>query len=310
VRSIRDSAAGGLENVRIGFVGLGRMGAPMCVNLVQAGCRVGATDIRPEASSAAGGARWFSTTAELAAAVDVLITMLPGPQEVVTAMVGTGGALAALPSGSVWIDMTSNSPAVVAPVREQALARGVEVLEAPVGGGPPAAGARTLQLFAGGDAEVFQRCRPVLEILGDPRRIVRVGGHDAGYTAKLLVNLLWFGQAVATAEALLLGQRAGIDLSTLRQVLGNSAAGSEFIRRDLDALFAGDYLETFGLDRSCEELTAVTTLAHEREVPFALSDLVHSTYQRALARYGPVDGELSAVALLEEETGLRLRDRR
>jgi 3-hydroxyisobutyrate dehydrogenase len=299
----------GLENVRIGLVGLGRMGAPMCANLARAGCRVGATDIRPEASSAAGGAHWFSTAAELAAAVDVLITVLPGPQEVVAAMVGVGGALEALPSGSVWIDMTSNSPAVVAPVREQALVRGVAVLEAPVGGGPTAARDGTLQFFAGGDAEVFERCRPILEILGDPRRIVRVGGHGAGYTAKLLVNLLWFGQAVATAEALLLGRRAGIDLSRLRQVLGSSAAGSEFIRRDLDALFAGDYLKTFGLDRICEELEAVTGLAHELDVPFALSDLVNDTYGRALARYGPVDGELSAVALLEEETGLRLRDR-
>jgi 3-hydroxyisobutyrate dehydrogenase len=276
----------------------------MCANLVRAGCRVSATDIRADAPT--GGARRVEATAELAAGVDVLITMLPGPQEVVTVM---EGALAALPSGAVWIDMTSNSPAVVAPVREQVLAGGVEVLEAPVGGGPTAAEAGTLQLFAGGDPEVFERCRPILEILGDPARIVRVGGHGAGYTAKLLVNLLWFGQAGATAEALLLGRSAGIDLHTLRQVLGESAASSDFIRRDLDALFAGDYLETFGLDRGCEELAAVTALAHELDVPFSLSDLVHQTYQRALARYGPVDGELSAVALLEEETGLRLRDR-
>jgi 3-hydroxyisobutyrate dehydrogenase len=290
------------RDVRLGFVGLGRMGAPMCANLVRAGCRVTATDLRPDAPT--GGARRAGTTAELAAETDVLITMLPGPPEVVTVM---EEALAALPSGAVWIDMTSNSPAVVAPVRERALAGGVEVLEAPVGGGPPAAEAGTLQLFAGGDPALFERCRPILEILGDPARIVRVGGHDAGYTAKLLVNLLWFGQAVATAEALLLGRRAGLDLGTLRQVLGDSAASSDFIRRDLDALFAGDYLETFGPDRSCEELAAVTALAHDLDVPFALSDLVHQTYRRALARYGAVQGELSAVALLEEETGLHLR---
>ena len=310
MRSIRDSAARGLESARIGFVGLGRMGAPMCANLVRAGFQVGATDIRPEASSSTGGAGWFSTAAELAPGVDALITMLPGPQEVVAAMTGPDGALTALPRGSVWIDMTSNSPATVAPVRERALARGVEVLEAPVGGGPPAASAGTLQLFVGGDTEVFRRCRPILDVLGDPQRTVRIGGHGAGYIAKLLVNLLWFGQAVATAEALLLGGRAGIDLTTLRRVLGTSAASSQFIRRDLDALFAGDYLETFGLDRSCAELTAVTGLARDLDVPFALSGLVHDTYQRALARYGPVDGELSAVALLEEETGLRLRDER
>ncbi|GLY85838.1 NAD(P)-dependent oxidoreductase [Actinoallomurus iriomotensis] len=209
--------------------------------------------------------------------------------------------------GAVWIDMTSNDPAATTPVRERVLARGADVLEAPVGGGVEAARTGTLRIFAGGEEAVFARCRPILEILADPAQIVRVGGHGAGHTAKLLVNLLWFGQAVATAEALLLGASAGLDLGTLRRVLAGSAAGSEFIRRDLTALFAGDYLTSFGLDRCLEELTAVTGLARAHGVPFALSDLVEDTYRRALDRFGPVDGELLAVALLEERAGRRLR---
>ncbi|MCW2898966.1 MAG: NAD(P)-dependent oxidoreductase [Streptosporangiaceae bacterium] len=308
--AVRGTEGHGPHTPRIGFVGLGRMGLPMCANLVKAGYQVVAGDIRPECEDAAVacGARWSPATADIACAADVLITMLPGPQEVGKAMLGAG-AVDALPEGATWIDMTSNSPAVAEPIRERARARGVEVLEAPVGGGIRAARDGTLQLFVGGDAEVFNRHRSLLEVLGDPERIVRVGGHGAGYTTKLLVNLLWFGQALATAEALLLGRRAGIDLGTLQQTLGDSAAGSEFIRRDLDALFAGDYLESFGLDRVCEELTTVAALAREHKVPFGLSDLVERTYQRALARYGAADGELLAVALLEEEAGVRLRYR-
>jgi 3-hydroxyisobutyrate dehydrogenase-like beta-hydroxyacid dehydrogenase len=96
--------------------------------------------------------------------------------------------------------MTSNSPAAARPVRERAMKQGVEVLEAPAGGGIAAAREGTLQLFVGGEPSVVERHRAVLEVLGDPGRIVHVGGHGTGYTVKLLVNLLWFGQAVATAE--------------------------------------------------------------------------------------------------------------
>jgi 3-hydroxyisobutyrate dehydrogenase len=174
-----------------------------------------------------------------------------------------------------------------------------------MGGGVAAARDRTLQLFVGGDEEVLSGVQPVLESVA--HRIVHVGGPGTGYTAKLLVNLLWFGQAVATAEALLLGQRAGVDLAVLRQVLGDSAAGSEFVRRDLDALLAGDYLRSFGLDRVCEELDALTGMARDHDLPFELSELVALLHRRALGRFGPVDGELLAVALLEERAGSLLR---
>lgn len=295
--------------VQIGFVGVGRMGLPMCANLVRAGHTVLASDIRAERADAvrACGARWSPSAVRVAATSDMLITMLPGPPEVTEAMLGTAGLADAMPTAATWIDMTSNSPAVAEKVRHRLQARGVGVLEAPVGGGIRAAEAGLLQLFVGGDVALFERHRELLTAMADAARIAHVGGHGAGYTTKLLVNLLWFGQAVATAEALLLGQSLGIDLGVLRGALATSAAGSEFVRRDLGALFAGDYLESFGLDRCCEELEAVTELARQRGVPSALSDLVSSTYRRALARFGAIDGELLAVALLEEEAGHLLR---
>jgi 3-hydroxyisobutyrate dehydrogenase len=293
----------------IGFLGVGRMGLPMCANLVRAGHEVVAHDLRPErrAPALARGCRWAADASEAAASADVLVTMLPGPHEVVEAMTGPGGALPALRAGATWIDMTSNSAVSAEPVRVQALAGGVDVLEAPVGGGVTAAEDGTLKLYVGGDREVLERNRPLLEVLGDPRRIVHLGGHGTGYTAKLLVNLLWFGQAVATAEALLLGRRAGIDLGVLRGALSDSAAASEFIRRDLDALLAGDYMTSFGVDRCHEELANVVAQARALGVPFEVSSSVERIYRRALARYGAADGELLAVALLEEEAGVELR---
>lgn len=299
---------GDASGTTIGFVGVGRMGAPMCRNLVRAGYRVLASDTDParEGIVRACGAGWFPVTADVARSADVLITVLPGPQEVSTAMVG-GGLVHALPVGAAWIDITSNSSAAVDPIRRLVNARGIEVLDAPVGGGVDAAEAGTLQFFVGGDAAVLKRHRPLLEVLGDPARIIHAGGYGSGYTVKLLVNLLWFGQAVATAESLLLGQRMGVDLVTLRRALADSAAGSEFIRRDLDALFSGNYMTTFGLDRCYEQLVTVTDLAREHQMPFELSETVMRIYGRAAAHYGNADGELLAVALLEEESGQRLR---
>ena len=291
----------------IGLVGLGRMGAPVCANLVRAGYRVQAGDRRPDAAeqAAAYGARWVPAPHRLAAEADVLITILPGPGEVRDLMLGAGGVAAALRPGITWIDMTSNSPAAMTEVRDAVLRRGAQVLDAPVGGGPDAAAQGTLQFLVGGEAPVLARHRDLLEVLG--RRVLHVGGYGAGYTAKLLINLVWFGQAVATAEALLLGRAAGLDLGLLRDALADGAADSRFIRQDLPALFAGDYLRTFGLDRCYEELQTVTGLARAQHLPFPVSEAVTDVYRRALDRYGPVDGELLAVALLEEQAGLELR---
>lgn len=291
----------------IGFIGLGRMGLPMCTRLVSAGYQVTAADARPELESRAAQARacWAAVPASAAAGADLVITMLPGPREVKEAMTGAGGVLAAMPGGAIWVDMSSNAPGTARELAAVARGHGIEVLDAPAGGGVPAAEAGALQLFAGGDAAVLERCRPVLNVLAE--RISHVGASGAGCLTKLLVNLLWFSQAVATAEALLVARRAGLDLDGLRAALAGSAASSEFVCEDLGSLLDGDYLTTFSLDRCCEELEQTTALARELQVPCQLAELVTRTYQRALRRYGPADGELLAVALLEEQAGVRLR---
>jgi 3-hydroxyisobutyrate dehydrogenase len=289
----------------VGVIGVGRMGLPVCARLAAAGVRVVAMDLRPEREQAvlAAGAGWEGDTERLAREAAVLITVLPGSSDLSEAM---AIALEALRPDATWIDLTSAALATGLELVQRAHARGIECLDAPVGGGVEAATAGTLQLFVGGRDEVVERHRRILELLG---RVEYVGDHGAGYTTKLLVNLLWFGQAVAVGEALLLARRAGVDLDALRSALGRSAAASEFVRRDLSALLAGDYLDSFGIDRCWEELAAVVELADELAVPFELSAAVERAYRAAFARYGPIDGELLAIALLEERAGIRLRGR-
>jgi 3-hydroxyisobutyrate dehydrogenase len=279
------------------------MGLGVCARLVEAGFSVVASDSDADraAPAVAAGARWADSPADVPAQADGLITVLPGTAELVQAM---QVAAPQLPAGSCWIDMTSCDPAAIAPVVNAVRAAGVDCLEAPIGGDPAAARAGELQLFVGGTAQVLERCRGPLKALG---RIEHVGGAGAGYTTKLLVNLIWFGQAVALGEALLVGAKAGIDLEVLRAAIARSAAASRYTEDALPRLLDGDYLATFGLERCSDELRAIAALAESEGVPFTVSSAVRRVYADALATYGPVDGELLSVALLEERAGLRLR---
>jgi 3-hydroxyisobutyrate dehydrogenase len=279
------------------------MGMPMCANLVRAGFEVLASDRRAEleAPALSVGARWAADTGQAAADADVLITMLPGPAEVHEV---ASAALDVLHQGATWIDMSTVSPKVGEALADRVAARGVSCIDAPVAGGAPAAETATLQLFVGGDTAVVEQRRALLEVFGEMRH---VGPYGSGHTTKLIINTLWFGQAVVTAEALLLARRAGLDLEVVRQALAASSAASEFVRHDLDALLAGDYMESFALDRVSEQLDGAAELARDLAVPFEVSELVARIHRRAVERFGQVDGELLAVALLEDEAGLTLR---
>ena len=291
------------------MIGLGRIGKPICTRLVQGGFEVTAGDRRAELKPemVALGARWGASFKAVAADADVLVTVLPGPLEVRDALLGPEGAFAALRAGATWIDMSSCDPAAGRAVAAVARAKGVRCLDAPLGGNPAAARDGRLQFFVGGDRGDVEVQRPLLETLAEPDAIRHVGDHGAGYLTKLLVNLLWFGQALATAEALLLASSQGLDLDVLREALAGSAASTHFIRCNLDALMDGDYLPSFPLDRCCEELQAVIQLAKQSHIPHELAGTVSSIYLRALERYGPADGELLSVALLEDEAQVRIR---
>ncbi|MER6210887.1 NAD(P)-dependent oxidoreductase [Streptomyces sp. NPDC001642] len=287
------------------LIGVGRMGEHIAANLARAGYQVHAYDIDPERGVAvlAHGARLAASAEQAAAGADVLLTVLPGPAEVAAAVNST--VLEALAADATWIDMSSNTPAASEPLVQRAAAHGVNVLEAPIGGSPTDAATGQLRLFVGGEEAVLARHRRMLSAVAT--RITHVGGHGTGYTAKLLVNLLWFGQAVATAEALLLAQRVGIDVEVMAETLATGPASSAFIHDNLPSLLTGDYLPVFGLDHIRDQLAAVTDLAERLGTPHSLADAVRQVHEEALEQYGPLDGELLAVALLEKRAGMLLR---
>ena len=293
----------------VGFIGLGRMGSPMAAHVLAAGFELVAFDVRGEALEplVARGARVAESAPGLAAMVDVLVTMLPGPPQVEAVMLGPGGALQALRDGSVWIDMSTSTPAAGRMAAEEGAPRGVAVVDAPVAGMVKGATAGTLQVFVGGDEDDVQRVRPVLEAMGDPAKIVHVGPRGAGYAVKLCLNLLWFIHAAAAAEVLVLGAKAGVNVGTLRQALVSGPAGSVLLERDIDGVFDGDYDESFTLDLVTKDLGLAVDLGRELGVPLELSALVEQLHRRARALYGDGGGELSSVRLVEEAAGIKLR---
>jgi 3-hydroxyisobutyrate dehydrogenase len=296
--------------VKVGFIGLGHMGAPMSGTILAAGYDLVVHDLRREAAAGllAAGAQWAPSPQRAGAGRDVVITMLPGPRQVEEALLGRGGLLSGLPAGAVWIDMSTSVPAVADRIRVLAEARRVAVLDAPVSGMAAGAQAGLLQIFVGGSPETYHRVRPLLEVMGDPQRIIHVGPHGAGYSVKLMINLLWFAHLTATAEVLTVGVRAGVDLATLRRCLLASPAASHFLDRDvLSVLQHGDYDDSFALALACKDLGLAVDLARETGVPAEVSALVEQIYRRARAQYGDSGGEMLPIKMLEDLTATPLR---
>src|SRR5581483_10147801 len=197
----------------IAVVGLGRMGLPICRRLAQAGFELAATDAAgppPEPL----GARWTDSAAAACRGAELAVTVLPGPTEVAAIADEVVGALS---PGACWLDLSTASPAVARVAGAACAQRGLGAVDAPVGGGPDAAAAGRLIVFAGGEPDHLALARPLLEAVS--ARIIHAGPLGSGYAVKLLVNALWFGQAVATAEALTVAGRLGLDLEVVREAL-------------------------------------------------------------------------------------------
>jgi len=293
-------------------VGAGRIGLPVVGRLVSAGHRVGVVGVRPdrEAAVRASGARWAGTSLARAHEAGTLVTVLPGSPELREVMLGQDerGALSRLRRGSTWIDMTSAAPDLVDALATAARERGVRYVDAAIGGGPDDAARGALTFYVGGEPADVRRVAPLLHAVAAPADVHHMGGHGAGCLAKLLINQLWFGQAVAVGEALLLGARSGLAPTELASVLARSPAASAFGDRYLPALLDGDYLPAFGLGRVVEELDSLERAASRSGVPWTVAAGVAQVHRDALARFGDVDGELLGVAHLERSAGRSLSD--
>lgn len=280
------------------------MGGPIATALSDV-FPVNVFDIDPGRAAAVPTARWFHSGAALAAKSDVLVTVLPGPEELRTAL---SGVLPALRPGSLWIDLTSGDPATSREFAARAERRGVAVVSAPMGGSVAEAQTRALTFFVSGPDEAVDRAMPVLDVVAAASGVRRVGSRvEDGQIVKLLANGLWFANALAASEAMLIGDAFGLDVDALRGYLRAGAGGSRFLDEHAGQLLDGDYLTTFGIDRVVAELDTIRRMREGTGVETPILDASARHHHAAADRYGPALGELLGVRLLEDLAGRRLR---
>lgn len=290
---------------RIGIIGTGRMGIAICQRLADRGWPIVAHDRRRERRDLVieSGAAWAESAAEVATQCSVLVTVLPGTAEVSAVR---DCVITALSPRATWIDMTTAAPAMAPEIADAARSRELRTLDAPIGGDPTAARRGQLVAFVGASQADLDANHELLGQLATT--IIHAGGPGSGYTTKLLVNLLWFGQAVANAEALSLAVRAGLDPEVVRDAVQQSAAASRFMERDAGALLGGDDLAAYALERCHEQLRTILSVGDDLQVPLALGERVTELYAQALERYGNVDGELLAARLIVERARVNFSD--
>jgi 3-hydroxyisobutyrate dehydrogenase-like beta-hydroxyacid dehydrogenase len=282
--------------MRVGFIGMGRMGQRMARNVLRSGFPLTIFNRTPDRCAAleAEGAAVATSPAGLAAAADVVITMVTDGPALLEVTLGPNGALAALAPGTVLIDMSTTGPAAIRELAVAASPRGVEVLDAPVSGATPLAESAQLSAIVGGDRATFERVRPVLATM--TRSQTYVGPSGAGATMKLAVNSLVIATNHAIAEALVLAERCGIAREVAYDVLLDSAAASPYMRYKREHFLkpaSQPVATTVAIVR--KDLDLALGMAREAGLPMPMVAIV-AELLTAASSYGGAERDIVAVA--------------
>ena len=294
--------------MKIGFIGTGNMGNPMATNLIKAGHQLTVHDVKQEAATnlLEMGADWADTPRQTVPGNEVVFTSLPLPRDVEAVVLGENGILEGATAGSIYVDLSTNSPTVIRSIHQVCEKKRVTVLDAPVSGGVYGAAAGTLAVMVGGDETAFKRIRPALESIGS--HVVYCGPIGSGMVCKICNNLVSMGTGVLLAESLTLGVKAGVDLSVLADVIANSSGGCRRITEKFPRyLFKGNFEPGFATALAAKDVRLATDLGRELGLPMGVSNIIDQLHVEALFRgWGSEDSD--AVAKLQEEkAGIQLR---
>lgn len=292
--------------MKVGFIGLGTMGKNAAANVARAGFELVVYDIRPEAAAplVAMGASVADSPAAVLAVVDVVVTMVFGPKEVAEVMRGPSGFLSGDPKGKIWIDMTTSSPFLMRELAAEFAARGGHAVDAPVTGSVDAAIRGDMPMFVGGDDAVIEQVRPVIEAMGELRK---VGAYGNGYVAKLVNNQLWKIHAAAIGEAMVTAKLAGLDPLTWWNVMKGGAADSFVLSHDVPSIFAGHYDPSFPIALCLKDLELIQELMDKVGTTNTLTEATHERFREAGRRYGVGAGEMTVCKVIEDDAGIDLR---
>ena len=298
------------ESTRVGWIGTGVMGASMCGHLLEAGYPATVHNrTREKAEALLGrGAAWAATPAEVAAASDVVFTIVGYPADVRSVILGPEGVLAGAREGATVVDMTTSEPSLAVEIHEAAQAKGVAAIDAPVSGGDVGARNATLSIMVGGDEDAVERVRPLFEAMG--KTIVRQGGPGAGQHTKMVNQILIATGMIGVCEALLYGYRAGLDLETVLESVAGGAAGSWSLSNYGPRMLAGNFDPGFMVEHFVKDMGIALSEARRMNLSLPGLALAEQLYV-ALDRPGPrPQGHALPAARAREPLGGRLAERR
>lgn len=294
--------------MNVGFIGLGTMGGPMARNLLKNGHRLTVADVRPSAVAelTAAGASAAKTPRDVAAASDIVITMLPDAPDVERVALGPDGIVAGIKPGSIYIDMSTIDPGTTRKVGAAIAAKGAAMIDAPVGKTADAAVAGTLTLMVGGPVDAVARCRPVLDCMGTD--FFHCGELGAGETMKLINNLLATAVSEASIEALVTGVKSGLTLDTMMSVLRTTMAWNNALAIALPKRpLAGDFAPGFMMKLAYKDCRLALQMVEGLGVSAPVGKAALASLDEGLER-GLQDQDIGALLRLREEAaGVEVR---
>ena len=294
--------------MKVGFVGVGNMGGPMCRNIIKnSGHEILVCD-RDEAAvdrCVAVGGTGVGSIAEAVAESDVVFTSLPMPKDVEAVALGEGGIGESARQGTVHIDLSTNSPTMVRSIADRLAPRGVKMLDAPVSGGTTGAENATIAIMVGGDRAVFDEHRPLFESFG--KNVIYAGALGAGSIAKIVNNMVAFCNMASGAEGLMLGAAAGIDPDVLNQVIRSSSGDGFGYRSVARKALQGDWSPTFALDLAYKDLHLALELADEIGIPLPLAAQTHNLMRMARGSGYGGDDTTAMMRVYEDTLGREVR---
>lgn len=297
--------------MKVGFLGLGAMGLPMASRLARAGHELYTTVHRrrePADELASLGATILSSPAEVMAAAEVAITILPADRELKEIVFGPQGLLHGFTPGKVLIDMTTATALSMQEVEHAVVRAGGQVLDAPVSGGTPAAAQGTLTIMVGGEPDVLERCRPLLEVMG--KQIIHVGAVGQGKVVKMVNQVMAAAHLLILGEAFALGVRSGADPQTLYDVIKTSSGYSKMMDLRLPGfLLDGTFQPGFRLDLMKKDVNLAVESGRTLNVPLLLTSVVSQLLSAASAAGRGNDDFSAAAQYLADMAGARLNTR-
>jgi 3-hydroxyisobutyrate dehydrogenase-like beta-hydroxyacid dehydrogenase len=296
------------EHERIGFVGLGIMGSRQAANLARAGHELtvyNRTRATAEAWVAEHGGTVADSPAAVGAACDIVISMVVDGDQVRDVLLGEDGVAQGAAPGTLCVDMSTIAPAQTRAIGAELAERGLHLIDAPVTGSSPKAQDGTLTIMAGGDPADFARAEPLLRIMGE--LVLHVGALGQGEMVKLINNSVAAANAATVGEALIVGQRTGVDLDALVQVMAKGSGGSAMLALKSDAMRSHVYTTLFKLEHMLKDVRLCLDEAQAAAVPFAAAARARDVLVAALGR-GHADDDFSAlIEALEAFADTRLR---